>query len=128
MEFAAVCLHFKPKARKKHICDECHGSILPQEQYHVWQGIFDSYPFRFKICPDCEELRTQVNAGVRHFEERIAFNELCEHVFETNSLSLIKTFLQTKEKRKAKIMPWMWDRLDDLINADDDKQADVETA
>jgi hypothetical protein len=127
MDYAEVCIHLQPRARKEHRCDECYGAIQPKEQYSIWQGIFEGEPFRFKNCNECERLRDEINKGIKDPDERVPFNELYEFVFESNHLPFIKAFLENKEKRGAEIKPWMLERIDALLNADDDKVAE-ETA
>lgn len=46
----------RPKAKKRHKCDECRGWIEPGETYLAVRGVWDGDPLSFKQCPDCLDL------------------------------------------------------------------------
>ena len=46
----------RPKAKKRHKCDECRGWIEPGEVYLAVRGVWEGEPQSFKHCPDCLEL------------------------------------------------------------------------
>ena len=49
-----------PKAKKEHICYECHRPILPGEKYHFAEGCWVGKFSRFKTCYSCNELRHEL--------------------------------------------------------------------
>lgn len=119
-EIPEVCCHNKPKARKEHKCGECHGIIKKGEIYHMYHGIHDGTPFRAKICTHCEVIVEIFRAEAVDAEDGPAFGELYEYVFESRDKGFIKTFLEIKRMRGAKIPDWMIERekkLDALQNS-----------
>lgn len=58
-------------ARKRHKCCECRGTILPGEKYHYHSGIWAGEPASFKVCPDCDALRSQVEKDCELFPEEV---------------------------------------------------------
>jgi len=97
------------KARKHHKCYECRGIILPGELYHYHHGVWDGQGASYKVCVDCEALRTEVDIGV-HDEDLTAFGNLCDSVggcaHNDNSGPIVK-FVENQRKRGAIVMPWM---------------------
>ncbi len=49
-----------PKARKQHRCCECHGAIMPGEQYEKITGIWNGEPETYKTCAVCAAKRQEV--------------------------------------------------------------------
>jgi hypothetical protein len=94
------------KARKEHRCCECRGTIRPGEHYNYHHGIWDE-PNQFKVCPECDELRAEVDAEVRDPEEKTAFGQLHESVIEVGDLATVQRFLSIKRQRGANIPDWM---------------------
>lgn len=47
----------KPKAKKRHRCDECRGWIEAGEIYTATRGVWDGEAMSFKTCAECDELR-----------------------------------------------------------------------
>jgi len=45
------------KARKQHVCYECHLPIQPGERYQHISGIWDGRPDSFKTCEPCAQIR-----------------------------------------------------------------------
>ena len=111
-ELATVYACEKPKARKQHECCECRGVIQIGETYHKHHGLWDSWS-TYKVCNECEDLRTLVDAGV-HGEDITAFGELWESVFESREPHFIKAFMTTRRGRGAKIEEWMTKREQEL--------------
>ena len=93
-EMPSAYRHILRTARKDHYCCECRGIIAKGEQYNYHSGIWNSEPASFKVCVDCDTLRTQVMHDcdllydeIPAFtclgddledEHRILFNEICE--------------------------------------------------
>jgi hypothetical protein len=102
---AEVYIHETPKARKWHKCVECGGFIDPGERYHKHFGIWDHEPTTYKVCNECEAIRSEMYAGSDP-DEIVPFTFLQEYVFETDR-PLIKRFIDNKRKRHANIPLWM---------------------
>jgi hypothetical protein len=71
------------KARKVHVCRECHCRIQPGEKYEHVTGIADAVEV-FKTCARCIALRDWVEAHVpcfcwQHDEMVSAAIETCQH-------------------------------------------------
>ncbi len=94
-------------SRKEHVCCECRGKINAGEKYHYHHGIWDGRADDFKVCTDCEAIREVIDEDVAHPEDRTAFGELWETVFESRELKWIAPFMETRRKRGAKIEEWM---------------------
>ena len=45
------------KARKPHVCCECHEAIPAGQKYEYVSGIWDGRPSDFKPCLSCKEIR-----------------------------------------------------------------------
>ena len=99
----------RPTARKDHKCCECLGTILAGEKYHKHHGIWDGSAATYKVCEDCESLRSEMDKGESDPEWITAFGNLYESVFNSCVTSLIKRYLEIKRKRGATIQPWMAD-------------------
>jgi hypothetical protein len=108
-------------ARKEHQCCECKGKILKGERYHKHHGVWDGSGFTYKVCPECELLRTEIDKDVPYVEERTAFGCLCESVFAGGELEFMRRFLETKAKRNGPIQPWMNAHFDSVVNKEDEK-------
>lgn len=108
-------------ARKEHVCCECHGRILKGEKYNKHHGVWDGSGFTYKVCVECEQLRTEIDKDVPYVEDRVAFTNLCESVFEGGEIEFMRRFLETKVKRKGPIQSWMNTHFDNVLNKDDDK-------
>lgn len=108
-------------ARKDHLCIECKGWIKRGEKYNKHHGVWDGSGFTYKVCLECEKLRADIDKDVPYVEERTAFGNLCESVFEGGEREFMRRFLETKEKRKGPIAPWMHDHFDREMNKEDDK-------
>lgn len=121
--YPSAYIHDKPKARKEHICCECHGTIFKGEKYHRHHGIWGTEALTYKNCEECEQLRSRININQARIEpeDRICFSELEMYVFELRELEYMQAFLNTKLKRNAKIFPWMDDEIDELLNEKDAK-------
>jgi hypothetical protein len=77
-----------PKARKEHICGECHQTINTGEKYEVYTGTWEGDFFTAKTCSSCVEVREQYISGY-------AFGEVWEGIRECQgdiSLSDFETF------------------------------------
>lgn len=53
-----------PRARKRHECCECRGSILPGEQYERVFGVWDGDWSTFVTCARCIDIRTWTKNNV----------------------------------------------------------------
>lgn len=105
-------------ARKDHKCCECQGSILSGEQYYNHHGVWDGRGETFKVCHECESLRTEMNADINNWDEKIHFTGLAEHVVEMGIIKYLKKLLEIKEKRKGPITKYMVETFDAIINND----------
>lgn len=123
-EYAEVCICDKPKARKEHRCCECGGIIGIGEIYHRYHGVFDGSGFTYKMCPECDQLRTIIDVDTPSYEEYVAFTELEEVVSEIDELEILIAFLTIKEQRRANIPKYLVDRVDELVNKEDDVYED----
>lgn len=112
-----VYCHDTRKARKEQVCAECRGRIDKGEVYHYHHGVFDGQGVDYKECNDCYTLREKIDASTTYPDEKTAFGELYESVFNSQELSYIRTFLLNKEKRGAIIPLWMTERYDELTEA-----------
>lgn len=67
----------KRKARKDHRCCECGGMIKAGETYNSHSGVWDGEPARYKVCPECDELRDEIErlADLNH-DEGVCFGDL----------------------------------------------------
>lgn len=99
-----------PTARKEHKCCECRGVISTGEKYHYHHGIWDGRGDSFKVCADCEALRSECDKDEHDLEFQTGLGMLLESVFESRDPVLIKRFMETKRKRGAAILPWMVQR------------------
>lgn len=97
-------------ARKLHKCCECGGLIPVNQHYFYHHGVWDYQGRSFKVCADCELLRIDIDATTDYPEDKVAFGELYEHVFESHNKDFIKRFMETKRTRNAEIKPWMIER------------------
>lgn len=96
------------KARVAHRCCECHGEIKPGELYFYHSGIWAGEPSSYKICCDCEKLRTEIDATISDRWDQLAFGELQDWVFESDPQNgLMVPFIEIKRKRGAAIPEWM---------------------
>ncbi len=101
------------KARKEHKCCECGGAIQAGENYHYHHGIWDGSAGSYKACQDCEALRIDVDKDVEYDDEKTAFTDLIDSVFENGDRELIRRFIEIKRKRGAEVKPWMIERLEE---------------
>ena len=100
-------------ARKEHVCCECHGRIDKREKYFNHHGVWDGIADTFKVCADCESLRKQIDAETPHYEDRVAFGNLHEHVFEKSQHKpWMQQFIDIKTRRSARVEDWMRQRLE----------------
>jgi hypothetical protein len=109
-ELPSVFVLDTPKARKPHKCCECRGVISPGEKYHYIHGVWAGYGAVYKVCNECDALRSKVDVDTLGTEECTPFGALYESVFESGDPDYIKTFMATKRKRGALIQPWMIER------------------
>ena len=108
-EACEVSIIDRPKARKDHVCDECHGTIPKGEIYALHHGVFDGAGFSHKMCIDCEKLIDEINQG-HPFEETVWNGGLCEFASEEGDETL-RRYADIKKKRGATILPWITNRL-----------------
>lgn len=98
------------KARKPYVCCECGGIIKARERYFHHFGIWSWGPQYFKVCEDCEQLRSDIDDEAQDYDERTAFTELSESVFNSCVQEWINRFMEIKRKRGAAIPHWMLQR------------------
>jgi hypothetical protein len=67
-EMPSVYSHNTPTARREHKCCECGYIILHGEQYHVHRGVWDGRGATYKVCSACEDLRGEIQNGMRSGE------------------------------------------------------------
>ena len=86
MEEPQAFLRITRRARKAHRCCECLGVIEKGESYTYCSGIWDSRPDSFKTCPDCMQLRFQIDLTITGgpYEEGVAFEGMLEWLQECN--------------------------------------------
>ena len=97
-EAPAVYGEQKVRARKPHICCECHGAILVGEHYFTFSGCWDGKWDRFKTCTDCQALRDEIN---RASDGVLAFGEVYQYVFEREEMGWIDPYMRIRQKRNA---------------------------
>ena len=102
--------HKERKARKAHKCCECRGTILPDEKYHYHHGIWDGSALDYKVCVDCEALRSECDRDAR-YDERTPFEGLIDSVQQV-SAELFMRFVEIKRRRGATVPQWMATRAD----------------
>ena len=93
------------KARKKHRCCECRGSILPGESYRYKSGIWEGRPDSFKTCVDCEQLRKEIDSSGPLSD--VGISGLADWIDETRVIEQCKRFLEIKRKRAATVPSWL---------------------
>ena len=104
-EIADVYIRETPRARKWHRCAECGGFIDPGETYVKHWGIWDHEHSTYKVCSECEAIRSEIYSGSDP-DMIVPFTCLQEYVFE-DDIVLIKRFVANKKKRHANIPLWM---------------------
>lgn len=100
--------HKERTARKAHRCCECHGTIQLGEKYHYHHGVWDGEAASYKVCVDCEALRTDLDLGheccdrppLEGLEEAIGAE--CHNIPE-----LLVRFVEIKRRRGATVLNWM---------------------
>lgn len=100
--------HKERKARKAHKCCECRGMIKLGEMYHYHHGVWDGEALDYKVCVDCEALRSECD---RH-EDCTPFEGLSESIGETDEPELFARFIDIKRRRGATMTGWMATRAD----------------
>ena len=111
MEMPAVYICDRPKARKQHVCCECHGTIQKNEIYCNIHGVWDGQGATYKTCVDCHTLYDSISSMINDPEDRPALGSLHEAVFESRDPTTIREYLAIKMKRRAFIPSWMTERL-----------------
>jgi hypothetical protein len=97
-EFPAV-YHMKARrARKEHRCCECGGKILSGESYNYHCGVWDGQGRSFKVCVDCDRLRTRINAGV-DADDTVPFCYLLETVRDRGVANEVREMLRVMRMR-----------------------------
>lgn len=98
------------RARKEHICCECHETIAIGEEYErtvgVWNGEFSAY----KTCSPCVEVRDELFCDGYYFEQ--VWENIRESEFELN-MSKLDDFTPTAQmKLIEKLVLERWDFLE----------------
>lgn len=101
------------RSRKQRMCCECHGMIEKGEVYVHHYGIWSWGPDNFDSCLDCEALRAELDESAKYDDEKVAFEQLSECVFESGELDWMKRFVAIKTKRHAPTADWMKRRVVD---------------
>lgn len=113
-EMPSVYICDTPKARKDHVCWECVGTIKAGEKYHKHHGIWQGEAATYKVCLDCDQLRSDMDDGA-HPEESTAFGYLSENVMENDhDATFFFRYMAIKRKRGAVIKAWMIEREEQL--------------
>lgn len=107
-EFPATYMMRVRRARKEHRCCECGGKILKGESYNYHSGVWDNQGRSFKVCPECDLLRDELDKD-RDIEDRIVFGGLVEDVQLTDDLAAARVLLSIMEKRGAWVPTWLLD-------------------
>jgi hypothetical protein len=103
-----------PRARKRHLCCECRGDIMPGDTYENFAGMWDRFG-SFKTCPECVELRTDVSKRYRE----MPFRQMYECIFDSNEPDHVlwqRRYMAIRQKRNAPESPrrWMEIRLEEI--------------
>jgi len=95
------------KARKQHKCCECEGIIETGEYYNIHSGLWVGEWSTYKVCLDCEGIRTEADKDCPMYEGT-PFEGLSETVsgFENGS-EIIKKFVDVCDKRNGKVPDWL---------------------
>jgi hypothetical protein len=102
MEQPQAFLRLTRRARKEHRCCECLGTIRKGESYTFCSGIWDNEPASFKTCPDCIQLRFQVELTISNNDDGMAFGELMEFIQESKEPEWADAFGKTLRARETR--------------------------
>lgn len=97
------------RARKAHRCCECHGTIYPRDLYHRHSGLWDGAWATFKVCEDCEQIRTEI-LGTVDLDDGLEFGGLTEIVLDGCDTNLMRRFIEIMRRREASIPEWILKR------------------
>ncbi len=114
-EFLQAYGYENRKARKEHRCCECGGIIRAGESYTYHHGILDGSGCSFKVCQDCQYLRDWFEKQTVYPEDGVAFEELYEHVFESDDIWVMQKYIDNRLKRGRDIPSWMAHKLETCI-------------
>ena len=117
--------HEERKARRAHKCCECHGAIQPGEKYHYHHGVWDGEASDYKVCADCEALRTECDRDARH-DECTPFEGLHDSVEGIGDPVLFVRFVEIKRRRGATVPQWMAARADTANATNPAKQQETQ--
>jgi len=67
-----------PKARKIHLCSECHSKIQPGSIYERAEGVWDGDFRTYKTCLDCKSVRDEFFCDGWTYEQ--LWNDLYEFI------------------------------------------------
>lgn len=93
-----------PKARTQHKCDECRGVIQKGEQYVYGHGIYEGYPYRYKLCAECCSMHQKINRQAKYEEDHVNIGEMESTLRDMNDATLLAEFLNNKAKRTAQTL------------------------
>lgn len=129
-EHPSVYSESTPKARITHTCCECRGKISPGETYHLIKGCWDGEWSDFKTCADCESMRVEFIAALKHDEDYPPFGYFYQIVFDDyteNRARRIRQFMEIRKKRGAPPSPknWMEEALAELTPAEHEEEGDT---
>lgn len=76
----------EPKARKVHVCEECHREIKPGEKYERQAGLYEGKIDVHKTCMLCVEIREVFRCGKSYYFGQL-WEAMHEHAFEQLTMS-----------------------------------------
>jgi hypothetical protein len=85
-----------PTARIRHRCCECGGVIEPGEKYHIFSGVWDGEPSRYKTCSDCQSIRRGIRPEIAN---EIELGGLAVWFVDEFDASGLDSMLKTCDKR-----------------------------
>lgn len=100
------------RARKEHRCCECGGKILKGESYNYHSGVWDGQGRSFKVCPECDLLRADLDFDA-HGDDAVPFTEICERVKDLGDPATTDRLLNIMRKRSAKIPEYLTAEIED---------------
>ena len=103
-----------PVARKKHVCCECGGVIEIGEKYHLFSGVWQDGPARYKRCCDCQQLCLELDEG-NDPNEHVWFTGLVECADESQDIVvwIVLADIIYKRKGSEKILAWMREKIEE---------------
>lgn len=110
--------HKQPRARRPHKCCECGGRIQVGETYHRMSGVWDGEPSVYKVCPECEILRADVDKDLSGTQEATGYGGLWESVDESQDLGLVKRYAANQAARGVAVSKHILGYIEGMENAE----------